>query len=169
MTAFPHQISTYILAGVLIVSSVGCDRLTKEIARAQLQESETVKISGGIVLLSYTENPGAMLSVGAALSEQTRFWVFTVGVGILLAGMAAVLVFSRNLSPSLVSGLSLMFGGGVSNLADRILHDGRVVDFISIGLAGLRTGVFNIADVAITFGFLIVLIPAFHRRKDHPE
>jgi signal peptidase II len=169
MSSIQRQISTYVLAGSLILSCVGCDRLTKEIARAQLQESEPVRISGGVVLFSYTENPGAMLSVGAALPPSTRFWVFTVGVGILLVGMASILVLGRDLSPMLVVGLSLMFGGGVSNLADRFLHDGRVVDFISIGLAGMRTGVFNIADVAITCGFIIVLIPALMRQKGAPH
>jgi signal peptidase II len=51
-------------------------------------------------------------------------------------------------------------GGGLSNLLDRILHHGGVTDFVILGSGGLRTGIFNLADVAIflgsvLFGFLL--------------
>ena len=53
---------------------------------------------------------------------------------------------------------SLIFAGGASNLADRLLYDGYVVDFINIGIGSFRTGIFNIADVAITAGVVILLL-----------
>jgi signal peptidase II len=48
-------------------------------------------------------------------------------------------------------GLGLVFAGGASNLVDRISR-GSVIDFMNVGLGGLRTGIFNVADVAILVG-----------------
>jgi len=59
-------------------------------------------------------------------------------------------------------GLALFVAGGVSNWVDRVLH-GSVIDFINVGVGPLRTGVFNVADVAILTGVGIVLISEFTR------
>ena len=48
-------------------------------------------------------------------------------------------------------------GGGFSNLFDRTVHGGYVVDFINVGFGALRTGIFNVADVAITVGVLLLV------------
>ena len=50
-----------------------------------------------------------------------------------------------------------MWAGGTSNLIDRAAR-GIVVDFINVGVGSLRTGIFNVADLAIVFGFALVLI-----------
>ncbi len=52
-------------------------------------------------------------------------------------------------------GIALMAAGGAGNLIDRVFNDGAVIDFVSIGFAGLRTGIFNIADVSIIAGVLL--------------
>jgi signal peptidase II len=54
-------------------------------------------------------------------------------------------------------GLVLFVAGGASNLIDRILQ-GRVVDFLNVGVGTLRTGVFNVADVAIMAGAALVAL-----------
>ena len=48
--------------------------------------------------------------------------------------------------------LALMLGGGVGNLIDRLVNDGRVIDFMHVGVGVLRTGVFNVADMALMAG-----------------
>ena len=55
-----------------------------------------------------------------------------------------------------VLGLSLFCGGSLSNLFDRIAFGG-VVDFVKFGLVGLRPYIFNLADVAIATGIIIVI------------
>jgi lipoprotein signal peptidase len=50
----------------------------------------------------------------------------------------------------------VIFAGGASNLADRLAHDGSVIDFININVMGLRAAVFNLADVAIIGGFFLL-------------
>ena len=67
----------------------------------------------------------------------------------------------------------LVMGGGFGNLIDRIYNQGRVVDFMNLGIGSLRTGVFNVADLAVTFGAIAVVCLSFQRdageQKDAPE
>jgi signal peptidase II len=49
----------------------------------------------------------------------------------------------------------LIVGGGVSNLIDRLRYGGYVVDFLNVGIGSLRTGIFNVADMAIMAGVII--------------
>jgi len=59
--------------------------------------------------------------------------------------------------------LMLIVGGGLGNLIDRLFFGGKVTDFVSMGIGPLRTGIFNVADVAIMFGslgmFLLMMLP----------
>jgi len=139
------------LIAVVLLATVGLDQLTKVIARRQLDAGPPIFFFGGIIRLQYVENPGAFLSLGASLSETTRFWLFTIIVGGFLIGLLLYLLFNRHLTPIDVIPLALILGGGFSNLIDRIIRD-RVIDFMIIGIGPVRTGVFNVADVAITVG-----------------
>jgi len=48
--------------------------------------------------------------------------------------------------------LTLILCGGIGNLIDRIFYQGMVIDMINFGIGNLRTGILNLADLAITFG-----------------
>ena len=61
--------------------------------------------------------------------------------------------------------LSLVVGGGFGNLADRIFNEGRVIDFMNIGIGSLRTGVFNVADIALSFGIVWFLAVSFKDQR----
>ena len=67
-------------------------------------------------------------------------------------------------------GLALVFAGGASNLADRIAR-GSVIDFMNVGLGSLRTGIFNVADVALLGGVGFLLFAHFRSpsRASHHE
>ncbi|MEK7730045.1 MAG: signal peptidase II, partial [candidate division KSB1 bacterium] len=57
--------------------------------------------------------------------------------------------------------LSLIFAGGMGNLIDRIFRDGRVIDFLNLGIGDFRTAIFNIADMAISFGMVLLIATSF--------
>jgi signal peptidase II len=61
--------------------------------------------------------------------------------------------------------VALLFAGGVGNLIDRVTSGGSVVDFINLGIGLVRAGIFNVADVAITVGALILLSAALRRQS----
>jgi len=69
--------------------------------------------------------------------------------------------------PRAALGLTLVAAGGVSNLIDRLLR-GSVTDFMNLGVGALRTGIFNVADVAIVVGALLVVSAGERSRADPP-
>jgi signal peptidase II len=142
---------------LLCGSSAGCDQATKRVATTVLAAGPGYSWLGGAVRLSFAENPGAFLSLGANLSPNVRFWIFTIGVGVMLLGVLLALTFGGRLDALRVSGLALVLGGGGSNWFDRVTHDGAVVDFMNLGIGRLRTGVFNVADLAIMLGVVLLV------------
>jgi signal peptidase II len=82
--------------------------------------------------------------------------VFVIGTGVAL--LFAVWVAVRSpVNEWTLLGLSLFVGGGASNWVDRVTR-GSVIDFLNVGLGSLRTGIFNVADVAIMLGAGIIVI-----------
>jgi signal peptidase II len=154
------------LATCLVLASVGCDQATKGIAREELAASAPVSYLNGAVTLFYTVNPGAILSLGAQLAPEVRFWIFVVFVAAILAAVVAFLIGAREISLSQLAGLALITGGGVSNLIDRILHGGGVIDFIRLKAGVLQTGIFNLADVAIFTGVFLFLLASLFSKQD---
>jgi signal peptidase II len=67
-------------------------------------------------------------------------------------------LFARRLGTARIVPLALVAGGGLSNLIDRLMYDGRVTDFLNVGIGTLRTGIFNLADMAILGGALLLIL-----------
>jgi signal peptidase II len=113
---------------------------------------------GDVFRFQYSINRGAFLGLGARLPDAVRFWSLTILVGVVLVGMLGFVWASPEMShPVSILGVCLVIGGGLSNLIDRLLNDGAVVDFMNMGVGNLRTGIFNLADVAIVAGGGILL------------
>jgi len=143
---------------LVLCSCVGCDQATKTVARDHLATSPPVHLMGEVLRFHYTENTGAFLGLGARLPASVRFWSLIVLVGAVLIGMLGFVWTSRKMTPMSTLGGSLVVGGGLSNLIDRIFNDGAVVDFMNVGVGNLRTGVFNVADLAIMVGIGALLV-----------
>ena len=152
------------LIAVIVLSTVGCDQVTKVAAKNYLAPAQSVSFLGDIFRLHYTQNTGAFLSLGAKLPVELRFWLLTVATGIMVTGILVFILSRRSLRPVVVIGSSLIIGGGLGNLIDRTFHNGAVIDFMNIGIGSLRTGIFNIADVAIMAGEGLLIFFAFWNR-----
>lgn len=157
------------LLGFVLISCVGCDQATKLIARQELASTPMREYGNGFfVRLLYAENQGAFLGLGAGLDPALRFWIFTVAVALLLVGLTCyILYYIQKMPPVIVVALALIAGGGIGNLIDRFMHDGRVVDFMQIGFYPLRTGVFNVADMAIMTGTGLILLFSWRSSDTH--
>jgi signal peptidase II len=121
------------------------------------------------VRLQLTFNQGAFLSLGASLPDALRRSIFTMGTGLLLIGALIFALFSNAGAFSVVLAVSLFVAGGIGNLMDRIFHGGSVVDFFNVGVGPLRTGIFNIADVAIMGGVLVLIFFVCCKQKGAGE
>ncbi|MCP3985281.1 MAG: signal peptidase II [bacterium] len=140
---------------VLVIGSVGCDHATKQIAHDALSGTAPISLAGDLLRFELAANTGAFMSMGAELPPTVRSVLLIGGVPLLLA---LVCTAAFRMGPGMLvalAGLALITGGGLANWLDRVLHGGAVTDFVSLGIPGLRTGIFNLADVAIIAGFLL--------------
>lgn len=151
---------------IVLIGCVGCDQATKLIARQELATAPMQEYWNGFFRLVYAENPGAFLSLGANLHPELRFWIFTVAVALLLSGLCWFALRYIHKAPApFVIAVALIAGGGLGNLIDRIRYDGHVVDFMQLGFSPLRTGVFNVADMAIMAGTGLMFIYAWGENR----
>jgi signal peptidase II len=131
-------------------------------------QSPPHSLLGDSLRLSYVENPGAFLGMGADWSAQVRWLAFSaVPTLVVLLGLWWVMrhIASRGFQPpAKVLGALLCVSGGIGNLIDRFARDGLVIDFLNVGVSSLRTGIFNIADVQILLGMALLLL--WPSRKD---
>jgi len=103
------------------------------------------------------ENQGAFLSLGASLPPVVRTGIFVLAVAAILVVLMIYVVRSPGVARAELWATSLFVGGGLGNLVDRIWL-GYVRDFANVGIGSLRTGVFNVADMAISTGAVLLVI-----------
>jgi len=140
---------------VLMFATIGCDRVTKNLAFANLADSPPHSFLRDTFRLEYAENTGAFLSLGAELPVAIRHWVLIGAVSVVLC-LLAIVALKQHWVGVPLAGTALIWAGGVSNLIDRVLL-GRVVDFMNVGVGSLRTGIFNVADIAVMAGAVMIL------------
>lgn len=147
-----------LLIGLVLVSCIGCDQVSKDLAQDNLRFSGPMELLGGTLHLYYAENSGVAFSLGADLSATLRYWLFTVGAGVVLLGLFLYALLRRHNTRWQLVAYALMLGGGVSNLIDRFFNDGRVIDFMMIKVGSVHTAIFNLADVMILTGCALLVV-----------
>lgn len=143
------------------------DRLTKIWAVNTLKEQPMQSYLNDMFRFVYAENTGAFLSLGSGMNDNLRYWVLAiVPVAVLLYIFFHVLT-AKNMHVVQQASFGFILGGGLSNIFDRIL-EGRVVDFMNMGIGTLRTGIFNVADMSIMLG-LFMMVPFLFQKQHHEE
>ncbi|MSR23219.1 MAG: signal peptidase II [Gemmatimonadetes bacterium] len=144
------------VVGTLVTMVVALDIFTKSWAMTALGDRRTIELLGGLVPLTLAFNRGA--AFGLRIGSNPR-WVF---IPVTLVAVAFLLVLIRQTSRGehlrLVAA-SLILGGALGNLYDRLRWDRGVVDFIGpIDLGFMLWPIFNAADSAITTGALLLAL-----------
>ena len=145
------------LLSLVLVACVIFDQSTKYIAKHYLEGRGEYSYIGDTFRLVYSENTGAFLGLGASLPERVRTFIFSGLVALFLAGFLVYTIRSTNVTKTGFIASALIIGGGLSNLIDRLVNNGAVMDFMNVGIGSLRTGIFNIADMAIMLGAIMLL------------
>lgn len=149
----------------VFLGQVVIDQWTKQLATAHLKGTAGHTWLGDTFRLQYATNEGAFLSLGANLPANARYWVLTIGVGLLLLGLAVYALFSKKLDLMQSGAYACIASGGFSNWIDRARFNGSVVDFMNMGLGPVRTGVFNVADIAILVGIGVLFLHGWREEK----
>jgi signal peptidase II len=155
-----------LLSAAIIVISVLLDQAVKLLAANSLKGRPGLSYLGDTVRLEYAENTGAFLSLGAQLDQGTRTLLFVLGVMVIIGFCVVWLVKSAHTWLT-IAALAAVISGGIGNLIDRVWR-GSVIDFIYMGIGPVHTGVFNVADIAITGGLLVMLYDQYVIDKRRP-
>lgn len=137
---------------------VATDVLTKRAAVEALADQQRVphEVLSHWLRMTLVYNPGA--AFGLHVGEYSR-WVFmALTIGALLI-LGRLYLSTRAGDSSRVAALSLVCGGAMGNLLDRIVSSNGVIDFIDIGVRDARWPTFNVADMAVSVGaFLLAIV-----------
>ncbi len=145
-----HRLRPALLAAVLLL--VGCDHVTKHVAKMDLEGRPPHGLAAGILDLRYTENTDSGFGLLRWASSSVRTPLLTT---MQLAGGLAFLLLSlqRRVSRPACLALLLLAGGALGNGLDRLIH-GHVVDFVHV----VHWPVFNMADIYITVGGILLAV-----------
>ncbi|MBE3036803.1 MAG: signal peptidase II [Candidatus Atribacteria bacterium] len=145
----------YILFALFIIF---LDQVSKIYIQYNMHIGESIPVIEGIFHITYIENP---YTAFVLFRYQTIFFVIAASISVILI----VLIYKKIIfkkDPFMYIPLTLVLGGAVSNLIDRVRIDGKVIDFIDFRI----WPVFNFADSAIVCGMLVLLIHVLFRAPE---
>ena len=136
------------------------DRISKWAVSQRITLHDSIDVVPGIFRLTHVQNQGAAFGL---FSESPSEWKVTMLILFSVAALAVVSTLlwkNGNAMNATAIALSLVFGGALGNLWDRVLN-GRVIDFFDFYLGSHHWPAFNVADSAIVIGALLLLSEIF--------
>jgi signal peptidase II len=131
---------------------LAADQLTKILAEGSLASHRSVQVLGNVVRFTLVWNRGAAFSLS---------WGGPAILGVVTAAAAVLVlvqIWKMTDRPAVfLVGLGAILGGALGNLLDRIMY-GSVIDFIDVGFGRSRWPTFNVADIAITVGGILLVL-----------
>lgn len=149
------------LIALVFALCVGVDQITKTIAKNTLSMDYVREYLGGRIRLLLTHNTGTFLGLGGTLPENVRYGLMIVGLGTFLLALLVYTLLNARANAMTIVSLTMVFAGGFSNLLDRVVYGGYVVDFMNIHAGSVQTGVFNVADMVLMAGAIILCAVGF--------
>ncbi len=153
---------------IIAFSVVLLDRVSKWLVAQKIAPHDGVDVVPGFFRLTHVLNEGAAFGL---FSDSTSEWkvamliLFSVAA---LAVVSALLWKNGNAMNATAVALSLVFGGALGNLWDRVTS-GRVIDFLDIYYGSHHWPAFNLADSAIVVGALLLLSEIFLAPQEEKE
>ncbi|MGH7507710.1 MAG: signal peptidase II [Longimicrobiales bacterium] len=151
-----------VLLAAVLGGVVALDAITKMIVQRTLHLYERVDVVGSYIRLTYIHNPGAAFGISLGPHSREIFLVLSIVALIALVGMYW---FTPAWDRLRLTAIALICSGAVGNLVDRIRLDAGVVDFLDVGVGTVRWPVFNVADIAVTVGAIILALSLWKEEK----
>jgi signal peptidase II len=144
--------TAYVL--LIVLSVVALDQITKHLIINYLSFSDSVEVFPFLHIINI-RNTGA--AFGSFKGLGSGFFI--------VVSLVAILFVINLLRKRMYNffGLSLVLGGAIGNLIDRIRY-GKVVDFVDFNIGSFHWPAFNVADSALTVGIIIILVVSFLRK-----
>ena len=151
---------------VVALLVVLADRLSKLWIDRRLPNFDSIPVIHGFFRIVHNENPGAAFGILAEGNGFLRAFVLIGVSAVVLLFVASALWSRRTNFTAWLSrlGLSLILGGAIGNLLDRVLR-GTVTDFLEVYQGSWSFPAFNVADSAITVGAFLLLVDILRPRQ----
>jgi signal peptidase II len=143
----------HFLIAVLVIV---LDRASKWLVAGRITLHDSIPVLPGFFRLTHVQNSGAAFGLFADSSSEWKVAILIMFSVLALAVVSALLWKNSHSMTTTGVGLSLILGGAVGNLWDRLLS-GHVVDFFDFYLGSYHWPAFNIADSAIVVGALLLV------------
>ena len=140
------------------------DRASKSAIERLTPEGYVLPLVDGFLNLVHTHNPGIAFGLLADSHSKWQTAVLAAGAAGLVLLLCWLLATGRAGGTRSQVALSLILGGAAGNLADRLLHGG-VIDFVDVHWRGHHWPAFNVADLAITIGALLLALDLIFPRR----
>jgi signal peptidase II len=145
----------YLLFVLTVLVIIVLDQITKVYIDTHMTLHESIPVINGFFNITYVRNPGAAFGFLSDASPFLRAF-FLIGVSIFAAGLIVYYVVKMKTEDILLTyGMSLIMGGAVGNLIDRI-RLGEVIDFLDVYISTYHWPAFNVADSAVSVGAVIL-------------
>lgn len=135
------------------------DQLVKIIINHTMEIHQEIKVIPNLFSLYYVKNTGAAFSI---LENNTTLLIIITVIFIII--LNRLIIKEKNLTKLTSLSLGLVMGGMFGNLIDRIIYHG-VIDYFSIMFFKYRFPIFNIADIGITMGVILLCIDTYLQEK----
>lgn len=162
-----NKFTRLLLIVLVLLCNFGCDQLSKSIVRNHVDENERIDLVKGHLTLTKVENTGAFLSMGNELPQQLKTVLLAVLPLIALSVAVLYLLLNDRITYLRAAGICILVGGGLGNILDRLFY-GSVTDFLHLKYGNFQTGVFNLADVSIVTGLVLILVTSY-AKKNRPS
>lgn len=146
-----------IMGGVLLL-----DISTKAAVQRLLREYDNVPVIGEYVRLTYIHNPGAAFGIEAGAHSREIFLVLSV---VALTALLVMYWFTPTSDRARLGAIALICAGALGNLVDRVRLERGVVDFLDVGVGSIRWPVFNVADIAVTVGAIVLALSLWKEER----
>ena len=144
----------------LVATIVVVDQITKLLVQRYIPLFDGVTVIPGLVDLIHIQNAGVAFGF---MNDVAHAYRFALTTALAVAALVGIVYYARQIAPAerlARLGLSLILGGAVGNLIDR-LRFGYVVDFIDVYQGEWHFWAFNVADAAISCGAVLLFIELF--------
>lgn len=156
----------YIWVGAIASAVIILDQITKYLVMKYIPRHSFIRIIPGFFDLTYVRNPGAAFGI---LSGDHGIWRNIFFVAVTVIALTVIIVLIRKTHERLlVAAFSLIAGGAVGNLIDRVRF-GEVVDFIEWYIRTYHWPTFNVADSAISVGVVLLVVDMFLKKPENRE
>ena len=150
---------------LLIVFNIAIDQISKVWVRSSIELKDVIEIIGDKFILTNVYNTGAFLGMGSDMNPVLKTIFLSILPTLVLGYVIYYIIKTKELDRLSLIAFCCIIGGGIANVFDRIAY-GKVTDFFFIDLGGIfKTGIFNVADLSVTTGMIMLLFSGIFSKK----